>query len=734
MLHNKFWVSIKISDIEVERLSREAGISRLIARVFLSRGVSDAGYIRKFLNPSLSGLHDPFLLKDMGKAVDRIIQAVRSREKIVIYGDYDVDGVTSTSILKMFLSRQGADVDFYIPDRIDEGYGLSISAIDKILQSNPSLIITADCGISAVEEIKYINDKLVDIIVTDHHECKAVLPDAYAVINPCRPDCSYPFKELAGVGVAYKLVNALSIKMNLRDEHNDYLDLVALGTIADVVPLTGENRIIAKHGIPRIESTNNLGLRTLIESSGLKDKPLNSFGVSFVIAPRVNAAGRIGDAGRAVKLFTTDDEKEAFDIAAELNDENRFRQDTEGEIFQQAVDMIESEIDLDKEKVLVVAGEAWHHGVIGIVASRITEKYYRPSILISREGDTGKGSGRSIEGFNLFKALSHCEGFLERFGGHELAAGLTLQIGNLDKFRKMINAYADSILSHDDLMPKIRIDAYINSEDINIENILELEMLAPFGSGNPEPVFGYDGFKINDIRTVGDNKHLKLRLEDNGFYVDAIGFKMGHLCEAFNAGDTLDAAFSLEINSWNSTQKAQINLKDIKPNEEVIIKNNYFYSLDKYIESAKLNDYNIDNEFLKKIESLGRVLSGSMNCFSQEEFNLPQLEEIIPERRDLAAVYQYLKANAKEQMVIDDLFVFAKKVAYSYKICMNYFKVKKSIEIFEELNLLKTEPAGKYGMSIAIINNVKEKTNLENSTLYRKLQTLKSCWQYKILK
>jgi single-stranded-DNA-specific exonuclease len=703
MLHNKLWVSNNITDNEIDKLSGRLGVSRLISRIFLSRGISDVHYIRSFLNPCLDDLHNPFLLKDMDKAVERIIKAINGREKILIYGDYDVDGVTSTSILKNFLSRLGADVQFYIPDRMDEGYGLSLNAIEKIFKMGISLIITVDCGISAIDEIKYINEKKIDVIVTDHHECKCTLPDAYAVINPCRHDCEYPFKELAGVGVAYKLVNALCKSMDLGDIYNDYLDLVALGTIADVVPLVGENRVIAKLGIPKIQCTNNLGLRTLIENCGLKEKKLTSFAVSFILAPRVNAAGRIGDAGRAVTLFTTTDGKEAFDISVGLSEENKFRQETEREIFQQAEEIIESKINLEKEKVLVIAGESWHHGVIGIVASRITEKYYRPSILISVEDGVAKGSGRSIEGFNIFKALCRCETFLDSYGGHELAAGLSLQADNIEKFRTEINSYADAVMTSDDLVPKVKIDSYIPKQDITIESIKQLEMLSPFGAGNQEPIFAYRGFRINGLRTVGDDKHLKLLLEDAGFMIDAIGFKMGHLYEAFNQNDMIDAAFALEINTWNSLQKIQINLKDIKPCEEVIRKNNYLYSLDKNIKYINFNGSNITDELLGNLK----------------------LTEIVPERRDLTAVYQHIRAAAKEDLIVNDLFLLAKKIANSYKICMNYFKLKKSIEIFEELRLLKTKPKGKYGLIIEINRAIKGKANLDSSEIYRKLQKLK---------
>jgi len=700
MQHNKLWLYKEIPQSEIERISREAGVSRLTAKVLSSRGMTEAVSIGKFLNPSLDELYDPFLLKDMDKAVERIVKAVDGRESIMLYGDYDVDGITSISILFDFLKSLGADVEYYIPDRIDEGYGLSISALDKIIQMGKNLVITADCGVTAFEEVEYVNRHGIDIVITDHHECKSVLPDAYAVVNPCRTDCAYPFKELAGVGVIYKLVGALCEKLGQDDVSTRYLDLAALGTVADVVPLICENRTIVKHGIHQIGNTSNLGLRTLINLSGLKGKAISSFNMGFVLAPRVNAAGRIGDAGRAVRLFTTRDEAEAVTIAAELNDENRFRQDTEIQILQEALDIIESEVDVEREKVLVVAGNSWHHGVIGIVASRITEKFYRPCILISLENGIGKGSGRSIEGFNLFSALTHCEGLLEKFGGHELAAGLSLKEENIQAFRSMINAYADDILMVEDLVPKIKIDTQIKKYDINMDSIRELEKLAPFGAGNPGPLFVYNKLKVGEIRTVGDNKHLKLKLETDGLLIDAIGFNMGGFIETFDNNDLLDAVFSLEINSWNSQQSIQLNLKDIRYNDEIIERNNYLYSLDKHIESGRLNEYNRYN---------GQV----------------EIGDIIPDRSDLVAVYQYIKANTGDCLMIKDLFVFAKRVANSYKISMNYLKLKKSIEIFEELKLLEKEPVGDYGMNITLLNTVKGKANLDNSQLYRELQELK---------
>jgi single-stranded-DNA-specific exonuclease len=687
-MQDKIWVHKDILENEIDRLSAEAGISRLLAKVFVNRGFLDAGYVRNFLNPSLDGLHDPFLLKDMDTAVCRIMQAVECSERIVIYGDYDVDGVTSTSMLYNFLVSCGASVEFYIPDRIDEGYGLSINAIDRAVQNGASLLITVDCGITACDEVSYINSLNIQVIITDHHECKSILPGAYAVINPCRPDCNYPFKELAGVGVVFKLVHALCLKMKIGDVHMGYLDLAALGTVADVVPLTDENRIIVKYGLPAMEKSLNPGIKALIAVSGLKDKQVTSYGAGFALAPRINAAGRIGNAARAVKLFTIADEKLADEIAAELNEENRYRQETESGIIQQVNSLVETGIDLEKEKVIIVAGKEWHHGIIGIVASKITEKYHRPCILLCEEKGLCKGSGRSIEGFNLFSALMHCENLLEKFGGHEMAAGLSLKTENLDEFKKLINKYADSVLTDTDLIPCIQVDAFAVKEDITLENIRELELLAPFGSGNPGPVFAYDGLRIAEIRTVGENKHLKLKLEDKGLNIDAIGFNMGDQSNRYSYSNTVDSVFTMEINIWNNLQKIQINLKDIRPHKDIVF--------------DEPNDYNIN-------------------------------KEIIPDRTDLAAVYQHIRAYCKNQPVIkpeagmnvENMLTLATVIAERYKVCMNRDKLGKCIEIFEELNLLKKEPLGENGMIITLVEAV-GKTNLEDSSIYRKLRESKN--------
>ncbi|NJD03267.1 MAG: single-stranded-DNA-specific exonuclease RecJ [Ruminiclostridium sp.] len=699
-MSEKLWIHREYKDNEVLRLAQQAGISQLLAKVFISRGVSDPGYVRAFVNPGMDGLHSPFLLKDMEKAVDRIVLAIENRERIVIYGDYDVDGVTSTSILLDFLTSVGAEADFYIPDRFDEGYGLSDSAVDNVLKMDASVVITVDCGITAINEINRLNGSRITVIVTDHHECKEVLPEAFAIINPHRPDCVYPFKELAGVGVVFKLIQALCQVLNTGEQYLKYLDLVTLGTVADVVQLLDENRLIVKFGLSAIEKSDNPGLKALIAVSGLKDKSISTYGVGFALAPRINAAGRTGSAERAVKLFSTHNLQLAEEIAGELNEANKYRQQTEAEILQQVIDYVESQVDMECEKVIVAAGKGWHHGIIGIVASRITERYYRPCILISEEDGTGRGSGRSIEGFNLFQALSQCGNLLIKYGGHEMAAGLSLDIANLSEFKKSINDYANTVLTPETLTPRIKIDAMLDKGEITANSVLELELLSPYGPGNPCPVFSMEALKLYEIRTVGDGKHLKLKLGESSFCIDAIAFNMGRQAGDYLVSDIVDLVFTLEINTWNGVQKVQMILKDLRAH------NTYVFGC--------TNDYYLNIDALGKADIIG-------------------LEEIIPERSDLTAVYQYIRSNQariparenKPVFIAEDLLRLSKVIADRYRVSMNQFKLYKCIEIFEELKLLEKKPFGDNGITIVLMENGKEKVNLEDSALYRKLQGLK---------
>ncbi len=546
-------------------LAEKFHIPKVVAALLLNRGISTEQQIKSYLQKSLEGVHNPNLLPDMEKAVARITSALENKEKIVVYGDYDVDGITSTALLYDFLKNAGAEVDYYIPDRINEGYGLNIMAVNKISKSGAKLMITVDCGITSVGEVALANAQKLDVIVTDHHTCKDKLPEAVAVINPKRPDAEYPFRELAGVGVAFKLILALTVAWGQKSRQcfEKYAEIAAVGTIADVVELLDENRIIVDRGLAFLQNTKRPGLKALTEVAGIKN--VNATSVAFFLSPRLNAAGRLGSAQTAVRLLLCDNDHEAYEIAKALDDENRRRQLTEQKIFQEAVELIDSDPNFEQKKVIVLAKEGWHHGVIGIVASRICEKYYRPCILISHENGVGKGSGRSIAGFNLFDALTVCKDQLTNFGGHAMAAGLGLNIADLEAFTAKINNYAKDRLTPEDMQRHINIDCMLCPEDVSIRSIALLSRLEPFGMGNEKPVFSLCGLTVQNIGVMGiDNKHLRLRLTANGRQFSAVGFGMGGLIQNFRQGDRLDAAFTMEINSYQGNEQAQLLLKDIR--------------------------------------------------------------------------------------------------------------------------------------------------------------------------
>lgn len=701
-MRQKVWVYKDIDENEVDRLASEAGISRLLAKVLVNRGILDCGSVKTILHPDIEQLHDPFLMDGMSCAAGRILQAVESHEHILIYGDYDVDGVVSTSILYNYLSSCGADVQYYLPDRMEDGYGLTMGTAEKVISFNASLLITVDCGITSCEEVQYLQKGGMQVIVTDHHECKEVLPDAFAILNPHKPGCGYPFKELAGAGVVLKLLQALSVSSGHTDLFRNYLDLAALATIADIVPLVDENRIIACFGLKAMETTRNPGLDALIKAAGFGAKPISAFNAAFGLAPRINAAGRIGSAIRGVRLFTTDSRVFAEAMAKELNDENRIRQDTEVNILEEALKFIGENLDPEHEKVLVVCGEGWHQGVIGIVASRVLEKYNRPVIVLSMEDGIAKGSGRSLKCFNLFKALCLCGDLLDRFGGHEMAAGLTIKSDKINEFRKRINEYADSIMTDQDLLPCIRVDAFLDHDDITLDNVYELARLAPYGAGNPGPVFGYTGFSISDVKTLSMGKHIRLGLSDGSLSVGAIGFQMGELAQEYKKGDAIDAVFSLEVNSWNGKDSVQINLKDVK--------SCIYTYLDKNIVFNKANDY---NEYNKHIEEIYR-LDGRYGT---------RIAELVPGRSDLEAVYRYLRAYGRSRQEFEDLFLLSAVISGQYRVNINYFKLKKCLEIFEELGLMKMEPLGHKGAAVMLADGVR-KMSLDASRLFRQLQCL----------
>ena len=534
---------------------------KLLATILVNRNIVNEEDINKFLKPTRNDFHDPFLILDMEKAVERIIQAINKQENVTIYGDYDVDGITSITVLKSYLQDRGLEVNTYIPNRLNEGYGLNNNAIDKIAKNGCKLMITVDCGISAIDEINYATSLGIETIVTDHHEPGEDIPKALAVIDNKRKDSTYPFRELAGVGVVFKLIQAISIKLGLaEEEYLKYLDIVCIGTISDIVPLIDENRVITKLGLMLVKQTRNVGLRAILQVSGYNKIDSNT--ISFGVAPRINACGRIGVAEEALNLFLSKNINQVNELARKLNEHNRVRQETEKDIFESAKKQIE-EKHLDENNTIVVAGENWHHGVIGIVSSKITDMYFKPSILLSFEEDgIGKGSGRSIPGFDLHDALMKCNDCIEKFGGHSMAIGITIKRENFEKLKNKLEQIA--IEEHiNEIVPIIKIDAKINLAEVNKEMVESLKELEPFGEGNKMPVFAFKNLKIDSIRALSEGKHLKLTLKDNNVIVNAIGFNMGSLAEDYRIGDKIDVVGTLEINSFNGMDSIQINMKDI---------------------------------------------------------------------------------------------------------------------------------------------------------------------------
>ena len=505
---NKKWQIYEINEEEVEKIEKEHEINKLLATILVNRNIKDPKDIRLFLKPTRADFYDPFLIKDMDTAVKRIIKAINNKENVTIYGDYDVDGITSITVLKSFLSDLGLECSSYIPDRLEEGYGLNKKAIDQISSKGCNLMITVDCGISGNEEIDYANSLGIETIVTDHHEPGDTLPKSIAVIDNKRKDSTYPFRELAGVGVVFKLIQAIGMELKLKEEaYLKYLDIVCLGTISDIVPLVDENRVIAKLGLMLIQQTRNIGLKSIINSSGYKKVDSNT--ISFGVAPRVNACGRMGMANEALKLFLSKNLNEVNELTKKLNEYNSLRQSIEKQIFEEVLKQIE-ENNLDEHKVIVLGGKNWHHGVIGIVSSKVTEMYFKPSILLSFEDDgIGKGSGRSIPGFDLHDALTKCGQTIEKFGGHSMAIGITLKKENFEEFKNKFEEIA--IDEHiEKIVPIIKIDAKINLDDINKEMVESLKELEPFGEANKMPIFLFKNLKIDSIRALSEGKHLKL--------------------------------------------------------------------------------------------------------------------------------------------------------------------------------------------------------------------------------
>ena len=561
-METKWNVSEIPSVSSINEMSEALKISKLLSVILCVRGFTVKS-ASDFLNKDLSCIYDPYLLKDMDKGVKRIRQALCNNEIITVYGDYDADGVTSCSLLVKALKKLNGNVNYYIPERETEGYGINNSSIEHIKNRGTSLIITVDCGITAISECEYAKSLGIDMVITDHHECSDSVPEAVAVIDAKQKDCEYPFKHLAGVGVAFKLVQALfRDTVGTEELIDEYSDLVTIGSIADIVPLVGENRVICHFGLKSISNTKNQGIRALVDVSGLDINKIDATKIGFVIAPKINAVGRLEDATRAIKLFLSEDYDEAYKIASELHGYNKMRQEIETEILEEADKQLKKYYLNDK--IAVLDNKNWHHGVVGIVASRLTKRYFKPCIMIS-PGTEGlyKGSGRSISGFSLYDALDYSKDTLKSFGGHELAAGLVIEKNNIQKFRKKINEYAEKNMSSDILVNKITADCELRGRHLNLASAEELSKLQPYGTENAQPVFYIKNMTVANSYKIGNNKqHLRLQLIKDGVKVDAVAFGMGDRNITFNS--VISVMCNLDVNEFRNERNLQLKIIDIK--------------------------------------------------------------------------------------------------------------------------------------------------------------------------
>jgi len=555
----------------VKRITDELSISPILAEILVRRGITTKEMARVYFRPTVDDLHDPFLMSGMDVAVERVLKAVKDGEPMLVYGDYDVDGTNGASLLFMFLRAIGARVTSFIPDRIKDGYGLTPGGIRRAKDQGVGLLIAIDCGITAVDQVAYAASIGIDVIICDHHEPGPVLPAAVAILNPLKPGCAYPFKHLCGCGVGFKFIQALSTQdqvVHALGEDADYhlaryLDFVALASTADIVALSEENRTLVRLGLELINTEPRPGIRALIETSGLKPGRITAGQIVFILAPRINAVGRLGDANRAVELLTCDSYERALTLAQVFEEENKNRRRIDEETFMQAQDLVEGFLDMEKEGAIVLHQESWHPGVIGIVASRLVERYYRPAIMLTTVDGVAKGSARSVAGFDIYQALKRCEDTLLQFGGHKHAAGLTIAVDRIEEFKEAFSAVAKELLTDDVLTPEIRIDAAIELSDLTPKFIRILNQFAPFGPRNMRPVFAVRNAEVVGSPRIVGNNHLRFKVRQNARIFDAIGFNLGGLIDRL-AGRRVDLAFSIDESDFAGELVPQLKLRDIK--------------------------------------------------------------------------------------------------------------------------------------------------------------------------
>ena len=696
-----------------ERLARITGefkISELTAKLLINRGYNadnpeNKEKIKAFLDKSKDLFHDPFLIPDMAQGVDRIHSALINKEKVMIYGDYDVDGISSTCIMFMYLKNLGIDVSYYIPDRFEEGYGINNEAVKKAKENNIKLIITVDTGITAFDETLYAKSLGIDIIITDHHECPKILPGAVAVINPKKPESRYPFKELSGVGVAFKVIWAYNIKYNNENGDNgkfafdfafeSYCEFVAMGTVADIMPLADENRVMVGIGLKSMANSKNFGMNAMLESyfkyKGKKNISTDIIG--FYISPRINAAGRLAKADRAVELFLSVNKNTAEIISDELSVLNRQRQETEKEIFIQAENELRHIKDKDNKKIIILHNDNWHQGVIGIVSSKLSEKYNKAFILFAKDsGGVYKGSCRSVKNINITELLADCSALLIKYGGHERAAGLSAKYENIQELEKKLNEYAvlKNMEIEDDKIYDIECE--LQAENITCDTVRELEALEPFGNANPVPLFAVTDCKIVNITQVGENKHTKLELTRGRFSFEAIYFNMDAEKFEYNKYDCIDIACSIGINEFMNREKVQYIVRDIRLSEKYAF------------------DYNAEKENYNRFINNG----GGVRLNNGD----------IPDREDFKSIYIFLLNSFKKDVLYNSVYNINKLQSryfdYSH-VNISRFKFRIILDIFGETDIIYIEHDFDNINKIKI-NKQSEKTDLDNSPLYKRLK------------
>ena len=672
-MSRKKWITAPIDKDLAAQVAENHSLDPFTALILVSRGITEYEDVEDFFDTDFS-FCDPYLIADMDKAALRIKRAIDNFEKICVYGDYDADGVTSTALMYSYLSSHGADVMYYIPDRITEGYGMSCSAVDKLHAQGVKLSVTVDNGVSAIEEIAYAKSLGIETVVTDHHMPGEQLPDAVAVVDPHREDCNLHFKDWAGVGVAFKTVCALE-NGDYSEILNEYADILAVGTVADVVDLKDENRAIVKYGVAKINANPCNGINALRQIAGVSDRALNGVGITFSLAPRINAAGRMESAETALKLLLCEDLSAALGIAEQVDNCNKQRHISENEIMEEAVACIEADKRLKYAKVIVVCGENWHHGVIGIVAARITEKYGRPSIVITFDGDKGTGSARSIEGFSVYDAIKACGDFLTHFGGHTMAAGLGIDRENVENFFRAINAYA---LSCEETVPTLMLDCKLNPAYINAQLAESLEALEPFGAGNPQPVFGIFGVRITGIKPVGDGKHLRISFTKGNTQFCAMKFSTTLKELPYREGDTVDLAVKIDKNEFRGEIRASVQIKDMR-----------FSGID-------------EDKLFKSRALYEKYMRGETLTCHEARF-------LTPSRDFLLGVFNFLKNYGGWQFGIESMLVRTNCPAE------NLCKMQISVDVLCELGLIRQE------RGIILFDGGGKKADLSASAVLRDL-------------